>query len=115
MRKVTITLKDTVLLAALEQAAKETGCAIEDVAIEAVEMWQYEMRCLSELEAETAAYEAELREKGGVEAYLHAYFKMLEEDKDELRSALRRLGQSGGKEALELIQLLKEQDRWVEE
>ena len=115
MKKITVVLEDEGLIAALEQEAEETGNAIEDVAIEAVEMWRYEMRCVAEWDAEDAEHEAKLRDEGGVDAYMYAYLAMLEEDKDELRSALSRLEESGGKEALELIRLLKEQDRWVED
>ena len=115
MKKITVVLEDEGLIAALEQEAEETGRAIEDVAIEAVEMWRCEMRCLAEWDAETAEYEAKLRDEGGVDAYMHAYLTMLEENEDELRSALYRLEESGGKEALEFIQLLREQDRWVED
>ena len=105
MKKITVVLEDEGLIAALEQEAEETGRSIGDVAIEAVEMWRYEMRCLAEWDAEDAEYEAKLRDEGGVDAYMHAYFTMLEDDKDELRSALRKLEKSGGKEALELIRL----------
>ena len=113
--KVTIVLEDEGLCAALEQLAEETGRSVEDIAIQALEMWQSDMRSVAEWDAETATYEAKLREKGGVEAYMHAYLKMLEEDKDELRLALCRLSGSGDKGALEFLELLREQDRWVAE
>lgn len=110
MREITFTLKDDSLYARLESDAAESGRTVEEVAIEALQMWKRDMESLAEYETQTAEYEAEMREKGGSAAYAYAYFRMLEEDSVKLREALRTLEENGGPEAKAFVATLRERE-----
>ncbi len=108
MREVTLVLNDRELCARLESDAAESGRTVEEVTIEALQVWKQDMESLAEYETEMAKYEA--REAGALEAYAYAYFRMLEEDSAKLQEALEALEENGGPEAKAFVAMLRERE-----
>ena len=85
MKKLTIIINDDALYSALEDEAASSNRTVEEVAIDAIELWKMDSELDAEERAEVEAAINDWKKNGGVEA--EAFFDSL---RNEERSAADR-------------------------
>jgi hypothetical protein len=84
MREITFVLDDEALYSIIETEAKDSGRTVQDIVIEALQLWEVETEMDEEERREVEEASRDWKKNGGMEA--RAFFDSLREEESRLNT-----------------------------